>query len=79
MVGLVGGRGSKVSDFFFTQNPNLINKFFVLGGGAWWEGMGAGVWGEVDGCTDEQAQTNLPLQLLRSWGHNNALMYKLCP
>ena len=36
------------------------------GGGGW-------VW------TDEQAQTNLPLQLLRSWWHNNALMYKLCP
>ena len=39
-------------------------------------------WGEggrgVDGWTDEQAQTNLPLQLLRSWGYNNALMYKLC-
>ena len=33
----------------------------------------------VDGWTVEQAQTNLPLQLLRSWGHNNALMYKLCP
>ena len=26
--------------------------------------MGAG----VDGWTDEEAQTNLPLQLLRSWG-----------
>ena len=35
--------------------------------------------GRVDGWTDEQAQTNLPLQLLRSWGHNNALMYKLYP
>ena len=34
----------------------------------------------MDGWTDEQAKTNLPLQLLRSWGHNNALiMYKLCP
>ena len=35
--------------------------------------------GGVDGLTAEQAQTSLPLQLLRSWGHNNALMYKLCP
>ena len=35
--------------------------------------------GGVDGWTDKQAQTNLPLQLLRSWGQNNALMYKLCP
>ena len=35
----------------------------------------AGVWGVrgVDGRTDEQAQTNLPLQLLRSWG---ITMYK---
>ena len=41
--------------------------FFFRGGG-----------GAVNGWTDEQAQTNLPLQLLRSWGHNNALMYKLC-
>ena len=39
---------------------------------------GLGVWG-VDGWTDEQAQANLPLQLLRSWGHNNALMYKFFP
>ena len=33
-----------------------------------WMGVGRG----VDGLTDEQAQTNLPLQLLQSWGHNNA-------
>ena len=38
-------------------------------------GMGPG----VDEWTDEQAQTNLPLQLLVGWGHNNAFMYKLCP
>ena len=33
------------------------------------------------GLTDEQAQTSLPLplQLLRSWGHNNVKMYKLWP
>ena len=54
--------------FFFTKNPNLKLKLKK------WEG-GAG----VDGWTDEQAQTNLPLQLLWSWGHNNALMYKLWP
>ena len=41
-------------------------SFFFLGGA-----------GLVDGWIVEQAQTNLPLQLLRSWGHNNALMYKL--
>ena len=49
-----------------TKNPNLK----IWGGG----------WGRrVDGRTDKQAQTNLPLQLLQSWGHNNALMYKLRP
>ena len=45
--------------------------------------MGVGVgWdrgGGVNGETDKRAQTNLPFQFLRSWGHNNALMYKLCP
>ena len=34
------------------------------GGGA--EGAG------VDGWTDKEAQTNLPLQLLRSLGHNSS-------
>ena len=46
------------------KNPNLKRKkdfFFFFGGG-----------GGVDGQTDEQAQTNLPLQLLQSRGHNNA-------
>ena len=43
------------------------------------EGLGRVGVGGVDGWIVEQAQTNLPLQLLRSWGHNNALMYKLCP
>ena len=47
----------------FTKDPNLKK----IGGGG-----GGGGWGGVDGRTDEQAQTNLPLQLLRSWGHNNA-------
>ena len=51
--------------------------FFFWGGGGGGGGDGAG-W-VVDVWTDEQAQTNLPLQLLRSWGHNNALMCKLCP
>ena len=56
---------------FFTRNPNLIFFFFLRGGG--------GVGWEVDGWTDEQAKTNLPLQFLRNKGHNNASMYKLCP
>ena len=61
-------------DFFFTKNPNLKKKKKILVGG----GVSGGG-GGVDGWTDEQAQTNLPLQLLQSWGHNNALMYKLSP
>ena len=56
-----GGRGGGARVcHFFTKNPNLKGG----GGGGWWGG--------VDGQTDKQAQTNLPLQLLRSWGHNNA-------
>ena len=42
------------------------------------EGLWGGLLGGVDGWSDEQAQTNLPLQLFRNWWHNNALMYKLC-
>ena len=37
-----------------------------------------GIGGGVDGWSDKQAQIDLPLLFLRSWGHNNALMYKLC-
>ena len=40
------------------------NFFFLRGGGGGGE--------VVDGRRDEQAQTNLPFQLLSSWGHNNA-------
>ena len=62
--------GARVSVFFFTKNPNLKKIFFcfvcVCVGG-------------VDGWTVKQAQTHLSLQVLRSWGHNNALMFKLCP
>ena len=54
-----------------------VSEFFLGGGGGGW-GCGWGG-GGVDGWTDKQVQTNLPLQLLRSWEHNNALMYKLCP
>ena len=48
---------------FFMKNPNLKKKILWGGGG--------GVEG-IDGQTDKQAQTNWPLHLLRSWGHNNA-------
>ena len=47
--------GARVSEFFFTKDPNLKDRFF-LGGG---ERVGVG--GGVDGWTDEQAQTDLPL------------------
>ena len=59
-----GGVGGGARVFFVTKNPILKNN---------WRGGGG-----VDGWTVKQAQTNLPLQLLRRWGHNNALMYKLC-
>ena len=73
---------------FFTKNPNLKKMFVFLfffsagwgvegGVGRGWAGSGGGA--GVDGWTEEQAQTNLPIQLFRSWGHNNELMYKLCP
>ena len=55
----------------FFHKESKSNFFF--GGGS---GGGGGV---IDGWTVEQSKNNLPLQLLRSWGHNNALMYKLCP
>ena len=62
------------------MDPNLKKKkkfffsFFFFGGGGG-GGVGAewGLWGDRwnDRLTDEQAQTNLPLQLLLSWGYNN--------
>ena len=59
------------------ENISLLCLLTLAG-----RGGGEGWGGGVDAWTDEQAQTNLPLQLLRSWGQNNALMYnvcKLCP
>ena len=73
---LLSGGGSRLTKFFSTKIPNLKKFFFFFGGGG---GGGVGVGGGVDGWTDEQARSNLPLQLLRSWGHNNALMYEFCP
>ena len=56
---------ARVYVFYFTKNPKLKKteqeKNF-LGG----EGVGG------DGWTDKQAHSILPLQLLSSWGHNNA-------
>ena len=59
-----GGKGARVSEFF-TKNPNLKYRGEEGGGG---KGLGVG----IDRQTDEQAQTILPLQVFRSWGHNNA-------
>ena len=70
-----GGGGGITSELFSTKNPNIqiLNKkikiFFFVGWGGEWRVR-------VDEWTDKQAQTNSPLQLLQSWGHNNALMYK---
>ena len=48
---------------FFHKESKAEKKifFFFLGGG----GGGGGEGGGVDGWTDRQAQTNLPLQLLK--------------
>ena len=52
---------------YFTKNLNLKKKKKKK---KFWKGGGGGGL-RVVGQTDEQAQTNLPLQLLRSWGHSN--------
>ena len=69
----VNGLGTQESVNFFYYESKFKIFFFWGGGGRWGGGVG------VVRRTGEQAQTNLLLQLLRSWGHNNALMYKLCP
>ena len=61
------------SPFFHKESKSNFFWWRVGCGGARVGGVG------VDGRTDEQAQTNLPLKHLPSWGHNNAFMYKLCP
>ena len=38
-VGVWGG--TRVSEFFFTKNPNLKKKKFFLGGGGQGEGVGS--------------------------------------
>ena len=53
---------------FLYRESKYKKKFFS--GGAEVGGLGLGV--GVDGRTYKQAQTNLPLQLLRNWGHTNA-------
>ena len=67
------------TNFFHKESKSKKKKnfFFQVGGGvfgwceSWW---GRGTW-----MDRQTGQTNLPLQLLPSWEHNNALMYKLCP
>ena len=58
--------------FYYESKFKIIFFFGGGGGGGGGRGRGARV-------SDELAKTNLPLQLLQSFGHNNALMYKLCP
>ena len=55
------GGGARVSEFFL-QSKSKKKKIFFWGGG------GGGGGGGVDWQTDEQAQTNLLLQLLQSLG-----------
>ena len=52
LTGWSGG-DARVSEFFFTKNPNLKKNNMGGGGGRVRQG--------VDGWTEEQAQTNLPL------------------
>ena len=61
--------------FFITKNPNQKIKKKFRGCGAGWGGGGVGGEGRLNEWTVEQAQTSLPLQLLRSWEHDNAFMY----
>ena len=49
--------GGRISEFFFTKNPNLKKKW-------------------MDSRT---GPNQFALSTSSSWGHNNALMYKLCP
>ena len=73
----MGVRGWGKRGCFFQRIQILRKEFFFL---FFLEGVGLvgrGEWGwgrGVDGWSDEQAQTNSLLQILRSWGHNNALM-----
>ena len=79
-VCVCGGGGGRVSDFFHKESKSKKKNFFLVegGGGVGVLGGVCGGLGGVDGWSDEQAQSNLPLQLLKL-GHNNALMCKLCP
>ena len=58
-------------NFYHKESKSKKKIFFILrvggggGGGGWGVVRGAG--GGVDGWTDKQAQTNLPLQLLRKF------------
>ena len=56
----LGQVGSRVSEFFYKESKFNPIFFSFLGGG--------GSRGGVDGRTDVQTQTNLPIQLLRNWG-----------
>ena len=59
--------------FFFLQRIQIQNKENIFFAGGALGGVSAGR-GGVARWTGEQAQSDLPLQLLRSWGHNNAFI-----
>ena len=74
-----GGRGASVSDFFHKESKSTKKKkffFFFLGGG----GGGGGEGGRGGRCMDRRTGPNQFAPSTSSkLGHNNALMYKLCP
>ena len=66
------GEGGLSKSIFFTKNP----IFFLRGGGGWDEGGGG------EGLMDGQKNRPKPICLFNFFqvgGHNNVLMYKLCP
>ena len=64
-IALVVPVGRDCLDIFVSRLSSFDSFSLSLKNGPWERGGG------VDGRTEEQAKTNLPLQLLRSWGHNN--------
>ena len=71
--GVAAGGARILSDFFHKESKSKKKTFlFGCGGDGGWRGGGR--W--MDSRT---GPNQFALQLRRSLGHNNALMYKLCP
>ena len=64
---------------FFHRESKSKKKIFFGGGGAGGLGEVRGGGGRNRWKDRRTGPIQFPIQLLRSWGHNNALMYKLCP